>query len=90
MEGGRAGEAKVYSCGHGAAVQSALTCDKTAVTPLPELLVENHVHFFFPRSLTLLTVDDDEKSPDVFLRLSSFPPYTNFPHFKGLQSSCFS
>ena len=82
MEGGRAGEAKVYSCGHGAAVQSALTCDKTAVTPLPELLVENHVHFFFfPRSLTLPAVDDDEKSPDVFLRLSSLPPYTNFPHF---------
>ena len=33
MEGEREkGEAKVYSCGHGTAEQSAPTCDKTAVT----------------------------------------------------------
>lgn len=32
-EGGRErGEAKVYSCGQGTAVQSAPTCDRTAVT----------------------------------------------------------
>lgn len=54
-EGGRErGEAKVYSCGQGTAVQSALTCDRTAVT-LPWATLENDVDF--SRSLTLLAVD---------------------------------
>lgn len=42
--------------------------------PFTELLLENHVDF--SRSLTSLIVDHDEKSPDVFLLLSSFPHYT--------------
>lgn len=40
--------------------------------PFPELPLENHVDF--SRSLTLLAVDHNEKSPDV--SLSSFPHYT--------------
>ena len=45
MERGRGGEAKVYSCGHGTAVQSAPTCDKTAVTPSGAALEKSHGFF---------------------------------------------
>lgn len=43
--GREGGEAKVYSCGHGTAVETALTYDKTGVT-LPGAALEKSCGFF--------------------------------------------